>query len=89
MVLIFYKKGKRKGISILPTESSGPSSKLDLEGGSAVYFGLPVFSYTELEEITNNFDISKELGSGGFGTVYYGKNPRLIQMQESEFILGC
>jgi hypothetical protein len=31
-----------------------------------------VFSYNELEEATNCFDSSKELGDGGFGTVYYG-----------------
>ena len=37
------------------------------------YFGVQLFTYTELEEATNNFDPSKELGDGGFGTVYYGK----------------
>ncbi|XP_021690444.2 LEAF RUST 10 DISEASE-RESISTANCE LOCUS RECEPTOR-LIKE PROTEIN KINASE-like 1.1 isoform X4 [Hevea brasiliensis] len=44
----------------------------DLELGGA-YFGVPLFSYTELEEATSNFDSRKELGDGGFGTVYYGK----------------
>ncbi|XP_028794481.1 LEAF RUST 10 DISEASE-RESISTANCE LOCUS RECEPTOR-LIKE PROTEIN KINASE-like 1.2 isoform X1 [Neltuma alba] len=40
---------------------------------SNVYFGIPVFSYSELEAATNHFDPSTELGDGGFGTVYYGK----------------
>ncbi|XP_057478709.1 LEAF RUST 10 DISEASE-RESISTANCE LOCUS RECEPTOR-LIKE PROTEIN KINASE-like 1.1 isoform X2 [Actinidia eriantha] len=52
--------------------SSDPSLKEDIEGGS-VYFGVPVFTYSELKEATQNFDPSKELGDGGFGTVYYGK----------------
>ena len=43
----------------------------NLANGS-VYFGVQVFSYEELEEATANF--SRELGDGGFGTVYYGKN---------------
>ncbi|KAL8470776.1 hypothetical protein ACS0TY_033376 [Phlomoides rotata] len=48
------------------------SSKSEIEAGS-FYFGIPVFSYIELEEATNNFDPFKEIGEGGFGAVYYGK----------------
>jgi hypothetical protein len=39
-----------------------------------VYFKIPLFSYKELEEATNNFDHANQLGSGGFGIVYYGKS---------------
>uniref|UniRef100_M4FHP6 non-specific serine/threonine protein kinase n=1 Tax=Brassica campestris TaxID=3711 RepID=M4FHP6_BRACM len=48
--------------SLLPSISN-------LQNGST-YFGVQVFSYEELEEATDNF--SRELGDGGFGTVYYG-----------------
>ncbi|KAK3218293.1 hypothetical protein Dsin_012263 [Dipteronia sinensis] len=52
---------------------SYPSSKLDLERGmTSTYFGAHVFSYDELEQATDNFHPSKELGDGGFGIVYYG-----------------
>ncbi|WCJ25338.1 Protein kinase family protein [Euphorbia peplus] len=53
------------------TTPSYTSSKSDIEKGST-YFGTQVFSYEELVEATDNFDPSKVLGDGGFGTVYYG-----------------
>lgn len=51
---------------------SYPSSGFE-SGKGSTYFGVQVFSYTELEEATDNFNSSRELGDGGFGTVYYGK----------------
>ncbi|XP_031122322.1 LEAF RUST 10 DISEASE-RESISTANCE LOCUS RECEPTOR-LIKE PROTEIN KINASE-like 1.1 isoform X2 [Ipomoea triloba] len=57
-------KGYSRNTSLDPTS--------DLERGQSRFFGILVFSYSELEEATNNFDPSKELGDGGFSTVYYG-----------------
>lgn len=30
------------------------------------------FSYEELSEATNNFNLSQKIGQGGFASVYYG-----------------
>ncbi|KAE9462535.1 hypothetical protein C3L33_05557, partial [Rhododendron williamsianum] len=75
ILIIRYRKKLRNYISsctIWRNSSSNLYSKEDLEEGSA-YFGIPVFSYSELKDATHNFDPSKELGDGGFGTVHYGK----------------
>ncbi|XP_009767974.1 LEAF RUST 10 DISEASE-RESISTANCE LOCUS RECEPTOR-LIKE PROTEIN KINASE-like 1.1 [Nicotiana tabacum] len=67
-----FKKGKGGCSYFFTRNTYSDSSSQDLEGCSK-YFGVPVFSYSTLEEATNNFDSSKELGDGGFGTVYHGK----------------
>lgn len=56
----------------IPLNPSNPHSVEELEKGDS-YLGVHLFSYKELEEATNHFDSNKELGDGGFGTVYYGK----------------
>ncbi|CAH2079712.1 unnamed protein product, partial [Thlaspi arvense] len=63
-------------MSTTPTSTTTFGSKHSLVqsisnlANGSVYFGVQVFSYEELEEATENF--SRELGDGGFGTVYYG-----------------
>nr|GMD26674.1 LEAF RUST 10 DISEASE-RESISTANCE LOCUS RECEPTOR-LIKE PROTEIN KINASE-like 1.1 [Ipomoea batatas] len=68
LFVVWRRKKGSKGYS--RNTSSGPIS--DPERGQSRFFGILVFSYSELEEATNNFDPSKELGDGGFSTVYYG-----------------
>ncbi|GFS32818.1 protein kinase superfamily protein [Actinidia rufa] len=74
LILIMRRGNKRNYTSDISSNStsSHPFANEKLEGSSA-YYGVPVFSYTELEEATHNFDPSKELGDGGFGAVYHGK----------------
>uniref|UniRef100_A0A7N2KLK4 Protein kinase domain-containing protein n=2 Tax=Quercus lobata TaxID=97700 RepID=A0A7N2KLK4_QUELO len=78
MIILFfifwqlYKKRNPSSKLLARNTYSDPSSRSEVEGWS-VYFRVPVFSYNELEKATNNFHVEKELGNGGFGTVYHGK----------------
>ncbi|URE29646.1 STYKc [Musa troglodytarum] len=75
-LFVFYKHKKKQQFS--------PSSKSFVRNASAdsylkdpemsgIHFQTHLFSYAELQEATNRFDASKELGDGGFCTVYKGK----------------
>lgn len=72
-IYIRRKKKNIQAVSSIPSQviSSCPSS--DDPEKECNYFGLQFFTYSELEEATNNFDKARELGDGGFGTVYFGK----------------
>ncbi|GER48061.1 protein kinase family protein [Striga asiatica] len=48
-------------------------------GWGSMYYGVQVFDYAELEEATDNFDPSRILGDGGFGTVYHVAVKRLYE----------
>ncbi|KAL4390691.1 hypothetical protein AHAS_Ahas03G0170400 [Arachis hypogaea] len=57
------------GSKLVPLDSEEPSSGDDEQHEP---LDFKVFEYSELEEATNSFDPSRELGSGGYGTVYFG-----------------
>lgn len=65
------------------TISAFPFTKKDIQIGSKItHFLVKYFDYNELEKATENFHPSKELGNGGFGTVYYG-------MSNSYYFINC
>ncbi|KAK1387958.1 putative serine/threonine-protein kinase [Heracleum sosnowskyi] len=71
----FYIRRKKAehGSSLMSRNiSSYQGSISDSEKGGTC-MGVPIFSYADLEKATNNFDSNREVGDGGFGSVYKGK----------------
>ncbi|KDP20148.1 hypothetical protein JCGZ_05917 [Jatropha curcas] len=68
--MFLQRKILRKGLDSLPLSSRTVSSEEDIEKGRG--FFAPIFPYSEREAATNNFDAAREIGGGGFCTVYYG-----------------
>ncbi|CAI9276025.1 unnamed protein product [Lactuca saligna] len=68
VMFLIWRRYKRNPFSY----SSSKKKSLNVEDGN-LFYGVSVFSGTELEDATQNFNPSKELGNGGFGAVYYGK----------------
>ncbi|GAA0160388.1 hypothetical protein Leryth_027248 [Lithospermum erythrorhizon] len=54
---------------------SYPSPKSEIGRGGSTYFGVQIFNYNDLQQATDNFNSSRELGDGGFGAVYHGNLP--------------
>ncbi|CAH1414081.1 unnamed protein product [Lactuca virosa] len=68
VIFLIRRRYKRNPFSYSPSKEKS----LNVEDGN-LFYGVSVFSGTELEDATQNFNPSKELGNGGFGAVYYGK----------------
>lgn len=59
-----------RSLGYCPSVTWGPSGKDS--GGAPQLKGARWFSYDELKKCTNNFSDTNEIGSGGYGKVYYG-----------------
>ncbi|XP_047331543.1 LEAF RUST 10 DISEASE-RESISTANCE LOCUS RECEPTOR-LIKE PROTEIN KINASE-like 1.2 [Impatiens glandulifera] len=68
----YYSNSSSWTSSQITSSSYTSSKKVDIEKASN-YYGVQIFGYSELDKATNHFDSKKQLGDGGFGSVYLGK----------------
>ena len=85
-IFLFMRRRKQKKVinsssKLLKYSGSGgtPRSRVgDMESGSIEDPPTHLFTYEELEEATDCFNENRELGDGGFGTVYKGRRVEMI-----------
>ncbi|KAL8248483.1 hypothetical protein R6Q59_005351 [Mikania micrantha] len=68
--IIWHRRCKRSPFSY---HNSSMNKSPKHEDTNILSCGVSVFSYEELQDATQNFDPSNEIGDGGFGSVFYGK----------------
>ncbi|KAL8228982.1 hypothetical protein R6Q57_013882 [Mikania cordata] len=68
--IIWHRRCKRSPFSY---HNSSMNKSPKHEDTNILSCGVSVFSYEELQDATQNFDPSHEIGDGGFGSVFYGK----------------
>ncbi|KAL8228981.1 hypothetical protein R6Q57_013881 [Mikania cordata] len=68
-IFIIWCHRKNNPFSYVSSKNKSPTH----EDTNILSCGVSIFSYEELEDATQNFDPSHELGDGGFGAVFYGK----------------
>ncbi|KAF3328885.1 putative serine/threonine-protein kinase [Carex littledalei] len=85
--LLLCKRKKLKWVSsssLLLTRDSTDQYVHDLEMAGLQF--TQIFSYEELEEATDRFSPSKELGDGGFGAVYKEQNRKIRLLVQPDII---
>jgi hypothetical protein len=67
-------------ISCFHGRRNPPSRRASRNRNRSVEFPWEMFTLKELVQATNNFNDSNKLGEGGFGTVYWGRTSKGVEV---------
>lgn len=69
------------GVVVLIFGSRDPSRRGSKNKNRSVEFPWEMYTLKELLQATNNFNESNKLGEGGFGTVYWGRTSKGVEVR--------